>query len=263
MKIAVLTTESLPHIFLVGELAARFEVEAVLLERGIPRGPRRLLVRDWRRHGGAYALDKALFVLYRRLVLDRRREQIERLTYGTPSMGVPAEQILRVSSINSPEAHHCLETVRPDVLVVAGTTILKPSTIGLAPVALNIHCGILPYYRGIDAVSAAVRLGDHDRIGVTVHTVVPRVDAGDLIAQRCVPFEPGDSLEALETRVFRCGVELMVASLATHRDTGYLSVLRSAFPATTDRLFFSRTLTQHVHAAICLRIAASKVIRSS
>ena len=257
MRVAVLTTYSLPHACLVREIATRFDVVAVLLERREPSSALGLFVRDSRRHGPIYAFDKALFVLYRQLVLSKRRQLAERELYEGSGIGVPDDCVLAVRSVNSPEAHRRLEEARPDVLVVAGTTILRPSTIRLAPAALNIHAGILPFYRGIDTVSAALRRGDQDRIGVTIHSVVSRVDSGDVHAQSVVLIEPADDLERLETRVFRRGIDLMQETLASYRETGTLQVLRSAAPATSDTLFFGRTLRQHAQAALRLRLAAS------
>ena len=47
-----------------------------------------------------------------------------------------------------------------------------------------------------------------------VHYVVPEVDAGPLIAQSVVPFEPDDTLEQFETRMHAAEHRLIVSAIA-------------------------------------------------
>ena len=263
MKIVVLASGSLPHIFLVNQIEARFGVARVIFERIDETGWVRSFARDLKRHGTSYSLNKSLFVLYRTIVLDRRRKRIEGEIFGESPCAVPPERTIKVPSVNSPETHREPEQIQPDILVVVGTSILSAETIGKAGVAINLHRGILPFYRGIDAVVAALRLGDQDRIGVTVHSVVPRVDAGDVLAQEVVLIEPDDNLERLEARVFRCGVNLMLDLLAAYRDNGRFPVLRRNFPASSDTLFFARTYSEHARAVLNLRLAAAGAARTS
>jgi phosphoribosylglycinamide formyltransferase-1 len=67
---------------------------------------------------------------------------------------------------------------------------------------INIHPSLLPSFPGLhvqqQAIDAGVRVS-----GCTVHFVTPELDAGPIIAQAAVPVLPGDTADALATRILR------------------------------------------------------------
>ncbi|MBO6784990.1 MAG: formyl transferase [Alphaproteobacteria bacterium] len=64
---------------------------------------------------------------------------------------------------------------------------------------INLHISLLPWNRGADPnFWAAV---DGTPAGVSIHHIDAGVDTGDLIAQREVPFAPGDTLASSYTRL--------------------------------------------------------------
>ncbi len=77
---------------------------------------------------------------------------------------------------------------------------------------LNIHPSLLPKYRGLGTHARAIEAGDLEH-GVSVHFVIPELDAGTVIAQARVPVLPGDSQETLSARVLAQEHPLLVAVL--------------------------------------------------
>lgn len=65
---------------------------------------------------------------------------------------------------------------------------------------LNIHPSLLPKYRGLDTHARAIEAGDRVS-GCTVHVVTEELDAGEVVASREVEIEPGDTPQALQSRV--------------------------------------------------------------
>ena len=65
---------------------------------------------------------------------------------------------------------------------------------------LNTHPSLLPAFRGAHAVEDALASGVKIA-GVTIHIVVPEVDAGPIIAQETVPVLPGDTSDLLHERI--------------------------------------------------------------
>ena len=65
---------------------------------------------------------------------------------------------------------------------------------------LNIHPALLPAFKGLDTHARAIEAGVKEH-GATVHFVVPKMDAGPIIAQGAVPVLPGDTEAALAARV--------------------------------------------------------------
>jgi methionyl-tRNA formyltransferase len=74
--------------------------------------------------------------------------------------------------------------------------ILKAETIGcVAAGGINVHPGLLPKHRGPVPTIHAL-LDDPVELGVSIHRLVPQIDAGALLAQVSMPDTPG--LSALE-----------------------------------------------------------------
>ena len=69
---------------------------------------------------------------------------------------------------------------------------------------LNIHPSLLPRHRGLDTHARALAAGDVEA-GCTVHEVTAALDDGPILGQARLPILPGDTPEALATRVL--GVE--------------------------------------------------------
>lgn len=78
---------------------------------------------------------------------------------------------------------------------------------------LNIHPSLLPKYRGLDTHKRAIEAGDAVA-GCSVHLVTEELDAGDVLARREVPIEPGDSEASLQARVLEAEHQLYPAALS-------------------------------------------------
>lgn len=60
--------------------------------------------------------------------------------------------------------------------------------------AFNMHGSLLPKYRGRVPINWAVLHGEKET-GVTLHYMVKRADAGDIVDQEAVPIGPGDTAQ--------------------------------------------------------------------
>ena len=65
---------------------------------------------------------------------------------------------------------------------------------------VNIHPSLLPAFAGLHTHRRAIEAGCQFA-GATVHHVTPELDHGPILAQAVVPVLPGDTPEALATRV--------------------------------------------------------------
>jgi phosphoribosylglycinamide formyltransferase-1 len=116
-------------------------------------------------------------------------------TWAWDSKGVDKEEFDRV--LSAALADHQVGTV-----ALAGfMRILTPAFVAeWRGRIVNIHPSLLPKYRGLDTHARAIEAGDPVS-GCSVHIVTEDLDAGGVLGQAEVPIEPGDSPEALETRV--------------------------------------------------------------
>lgn len=92
--------------------------------------------------------------------------------------------------------------------------ILDARTVALARFGgVNVHPSLLPSHRGpIPAFHAARE--NAPRFGVTVHRLVPQIDAGPILAQQPVMLPPGLSAGGIAIRLHDAGGALLDAVLA-------------------------------------------------
>jgi len=91
---------------------------------------------------------------------------------------------------------------RVDLIVLAGyMRIIKNPDAFPAPM-INVHPSLLPKYKGLNVVEAAMEAGD-EVTGCTVHYVNEELDGGEIILQREVPILPEDTVESLTKAIQR------------------------------------------------------------
>lgn len=91
-------------------------------------------------------------------------------------------KVIEVDSINGDEVYRLMKDIRPNLLVVWGTQVLRPHIFTLAKHAINLHMGIGEYYRGAVANHFAVLNNEKWKIGATIHYLQEKVDTGDALS---------------------------------------------------------------------------------
>lgn len=107
-----------------------------------------------------------------------------------------------------------IQSLEPDFLFSFYYRNLLPEPILQVPRrgALNVHGSLLPKYRGRAPVNWAVLHGEHET-GVSLHYMVARADAGDLVAQRSVPILPNDTAGQVMEKVTWAAEQLLLEEL--------------------------------------------------
>lgn len=157
-----------------------------------------------------------------------------RLLRGQASKASEADSRLRLVSdvprfhfadFHDDDARNAIGSLRPDILVIAGTYILKASVFGLSRIiSINLHTGKAPEYRGAAPAFWELYNGETE-VGITVHRVVESVDAGAILAQELFSLNPapdGDPLAYLERYrrevLRRHGVRILVSTVRAIAD---------------------------------------------
>jgi peptidoglycan/xylan/chitin deacetylase (PgdA/CDA1 family) len=116
---------------------------------------------------------------------------------------------------------HCAEslqfvrTFEPDLGIVYGTRMLKPSIFGIPRLgSINIHKRKVPDYRGGGPVGLWELLDGEREIGITVHDVTSRLDAGSVVNRAVIPVERFDDLTSLALKAHVVGNDLLVRSVS-------------------------------------------------
>jgi methionyl-tRNA formyltransferase len=106
------------------------------------------------------------------------------------------------------------ELICPDILVsIAASQILKKKVLETPPLGcINLHSAPLPRYQGM-MPNFWVLLYQEPEATVTVHYMVEKLDAGDIILQRPVAIHTSDSLHDVMIRSKEVGAEAVLEAL--------------------------------------------------
>jgi len=137
-----------------------------------------------------------------------------RLTELTTGSKVP---IYCVRNHNDATCQELLQESQPDLLVLGGTRIIKPSILEIPRQGtINAHPGLLPRLRGSASVGWAL-YKDLPQ-GATAHFVSPGIDLGDIIVSRQLPVYRTDTYESLNYRIGILAGELIAEGLKAIQD---------------------------------------------
>lgn len=107
---------------------------------------------------------------------------------------------------------------QPDLIVLAGWMhVLSPAFLNHFPrQVINLHPALPDTFAGTHAIERAYEAfqrGEISHSGCMVHTTIPEVDAGPVIAQAIVPIYPTDSLDDFATRMHQAEHMLLVEAI--------------------------------------------------
>ena len=98
--------------------------------------------------------------------------------------------------------------LRPEIIAVYGTGIIPDDVLGQARmIALNMHTGLSPQYRGVACAYWPLADGRPEMVGATVHECVSSVDGGQVFFQARARLDAGDSLHTVFARAVLVGAE--------------------------------------------------------
>lgn len=125
--------------------------------------------------------------------------------------GIP---VLMPDEPDSPELVRTVGELQPDFLFsfyyrsLLGAELLAQARRG----ALNMHGSLLPKYRGRAPVNWAILHGEHET-GATLHYMVERADAGDIVDQQAVPILADDDAREVLGKVTVAAEMVLARSL--------------------------------------------------
>jgi hypothetical protein len=129
------------------------------------------------------------------------------------------------SNMHTPDALEFVRGLEPDLGIVYGTPILKPELFEIPRMgSVNIHKRKVPDYRGGGAVGLWEMLDGAPDIGVTVHRVAVKLDAGDVVRAATIAIEPFDTLESIGLKADIVGEDLLVQTVADYQSNAAQSV---------------------------------------
>lgn len=227
LRLALLRSDGPHHRYLERQLAAYFDLACSIVEPG------REQIRRLRRRGkwidwfwwNYHALRRSI------LGLDRYRKKFFAEEEASPVQATPVE------TINDRLVVKELQECQPDLTIVIGTSILSDNVLDAAgPGIINIHGGMLPWYRGNHCFFFALYDGRPDRAGSTLHFVDRGVDTGDVIEVVFANPKRGENAERLYCRAELAAIARLVALLKEYESGTPLPRQTQSGPGKTFRM---------------------------
>ncbi len=125
----------------------------------------------------------------------------------------PGISVLEVNDINSKAVQERLLQEKPDLILDHGTSLVKNRILETAKLALNLHWGLSPYYRGTFCTDWAIVNWDPFNIGVTIHKMTRIIDGGSILAQRRAVVKPADTVHSINMQLTSLGTELVIEAI--------------------------------------------------
>lgn len=131
-----------------------------------------------------------------------------------------------------------MQSFEPDITVVASYGHILPKRVIDMPKqgCLNIHPSLLPKYRGPSPIAGAILAAD-DETGVTVMTVLPKVDSGHILAQLKITIDSEDTTASLTPKLFQLGADLLIYTIPRWIDGKILAQPQDESKATYTRSY--------------------------
>lgn len=216
MRIVLLTKLHPTSVYLAQRLSREKEVVGVVYEEvhNNPSFIYNYFKRYVRKFGLIKSIDTFIYFLFERFFRKKTVEEGLRryLPLKKPDDRFPPElRVFKVKNMNSDQSAELIRSLEPDLAIVMGTRLLKPKVFKIPKQGtINLHCGILPEYRGQDSTFWALYHKDLQKIGATLHYIDEGIDTGNIVERCYVQYELGDNdLSLYYKNLYRC-VEVLI-----------------------------------------------------
>lgn len=172
MKILLWIGSAANHKALANKLSNSFDIEAIVIEKR-PFNARRGLI---------FLFNKIIERLFASQISRSWHKMLK--YYDKKFPNYPTSNLLFVENINERNVFHFSSKVKPDLVVVSGTSIIKnellkvESKFGIT----NLHTGLSPYVKGgPNCTNWCISNGDFHLAGNTVMWIDEGIDSGNII----------------------------------------------------------------------------------
>jgi UDP-4-amino-4-deoxy-L-arabinose formyltransferase/UDP-glucuronic acid dehydrogenase (UDP-4-keto-hexauronic acid decarboxylating) len=149
-------------------------------------------------------------------VVTHRDDPLENRWYKTPAEAAAAHgfAVHYAEDLGRDGVAALARAAAPDLVLSVFYRDLLPEPVLAAArlAALNLHPSLLPAYRGRAPINWVLVNGERET-GVTLHHMVARADAGDVVAQRAIAIAPRETALSLYLKVEAAGTELLRQAL--------------------------------------------------
>lgn len=186
MNIVIFTSRNRSGKVVFNELIKVFPSASINVIREQGGNKKQLIKRRIKKHGYIKVVNQLIFqTLIVKTLNFFSKDRIQELSSQLDFTDIPSNVINSVATINCQEVLQILDNLKPDLIVVSGTRIIKQNILDhLSCPIVNLHAGVTPEYRGVHGMYWALRNNMPDMAGVTLHRVDKGIDTGAIISQK-------------------------------------------------------------------------------
>lgn len=232
MRVVLLTGNASNQAALAVKVAAAFELAGIVIEKRITKKKKR----SFKKYIDA-VLDRILFGKL-------RNAWFRMLEYYASKYKFPPVDICEVSSINSKATLDFLQKVKPDLVMVSGTSMIKSEILNLnfPKGILNLHTGLSPYIKGgPNCTNWCLATNQFHLIGNTVMFIDAGIDSGDLILTETTPLKGDETIDELHLKVMEHAHQLYIKALHNVSSNNYVRIKQQDIA--TGKTFYTRDWT--------------------
>jgi methionyl-tRNA formyltransferase len=204
MKIVcMIGTPAYLHYF-VNEIARHHEIALVIRE-------------DARRGGGIFKKIRSKGIInitgliFNRIRNRKKKQAICNAVFGNEWQHLsPAFPVFNTADINSDVVKQKLQEIKPDLVLVHGTSLIRHKILAGIPLVLNLHWGLSPYYKGSYCTEWALINKDPFNIGYTIHRITAGIDSGEILTQGRLDITPADTAAGINMLLTKNGTGKMI-----------------------------------------------------
>jgi len=129
-----------------------------------------------------------------------RREAVERDVFGDPKPEFLYREV-DGAALHAPNLARAVEWDAPELAIIFGCGMIRePLLSSLPPIALNVHLGLSPRYRGAATLFWPQYMLEPQWAGTTIHKIVAEPDAGEILHQSAPILKRGDGIHDVSAR---------------------------------------------------------------
>ena len=212
MRAVVLTSSMRRHCYVANRMAERLDVAGV-----------------WQEEKSFAPLRYATSPDDERIITDHfaARDVSEERFFAADDAVTAADHVTHVAAggCNDPLQIERIRAMQPDVILVFGTSLLKPPLIEtFAGRILNIHLGLSPYYRGAGTNFWPLVNDEPEYCGATIHFLDAGVDSGPIIAHARPDVIAGDGPHEIGNKTIVAATAALSSAALALRDGTFTGV---------------------------------------
>jgi folate-dependent phosphoribosylglycinamide formyltransferase PurN len=121
---------------------------------------------------------------------------------------------VKKGTINSEKVFRTVKKINPNLIILNATSLIKKKLLNsYKNKIINVHAGLIPYYRGAGCNVWTFFKKELEYTGVTVHFVNDKIDNGKILLQEQSKFQKNDNTHTIGCKNAKLGLKLSIETI--------------------------------------------------